>query len=178
MLFMGEEWGASTPWQFFTDHAEPELAEAIRSGRAEEFGGHGWAELYGGSVDVPDPQAASAFEASRLDWTEPGQPGHARLLAWYRDLAALRRREPDLASGDRSATRVEAIGEATVVHRGRIRVVANRGGEPTEIPVGDGPVELLAAWEPVHMTNGGIRVPGRSVVVVRTSTDVEASTGE
>ena len=52
MLFMGEEWGASTPWMYFTDHTDPAIADAVRQGRREEFGGHGWA-----LDDVPDPQA-------------------------------------------------------------------------------------------------------------------------
>ena len=67
MLFMGEEWGARTPWLFFTDHDEPELAEAVRRGRTAEFAGHGWEELYGGPVEVPDPQAVSTVAASRVD---------------------------------------------------------------------------------------------------------------
>ena len=66
MLFMGEEWGASTPWQYFTDHTDPAIAEAVRQGRRREFAGHGW-EL----ADVPDPQAPETFERSRLDWDEP-----------------------------------------------------------------------------------------------------------
>lgn len=161
MIFMGEEWGARTPWQFFTDHPEPELAEAVRDGRRAEFGGHGWAELYGSDVEVPDPQAVSTFEASRLDWDEPAQPDHARLLDWYRQLGALRRAVPDLASGDLAATRVEIIEAASqpdadvttdahattpwhgclVVHRGAARVVANLGtGDRTiVVPVGSGP---------------------------------------
>ena len=75
MLFMGEEWGAGTPWLYFTDHEEPELAAAVSRGRTEEFAGHGWADLYGGPVDVPDPQDESTVAASRLDWAEPARPG-------------------------------------------------------------------------------------------------------
>ncbi|WP_448060183.1 malto-oligosyltrehalose trehalohydrolase [Cellulomonas hominis] len=106
MLFMGEEWGARTPWQYFTSHPEPELAEAIRTGRGREFGSHGWTALYGGDIEVPDPQDPRTFTDSRLDWSEPEQPGHARLLDWYRRLIALRRTVPDLASGDRTRTDV------------------------------------------------------------------------
>jgi len=171
MVFMGEEWGAATPWQFFTDHAEPELGRAIQEGRTAEFGGHGWAELYGGHVDVPDPQAESTFVASRLDWTEPALPQHARLLAWYRDLAALRNRVPDLRSGDRTATRVTCEGDVVVVHRGAVRVVANLGAGAAEIPADDAAPEVLAAWEPVSVADGRVRVPGRSVAVIRPTTE-------
>ena len=66
MLFMGEEWGAGTPWQFFTDHPDPELAEAVRTGRRREFAAHGWAE-----EDIPDPQDPATRDRSCLDWSEP-----------------------------------------------------------------------------------------------------------
>ena len=66
MLFMGEEWGARTPWQFFTDHTDPEHRAATAAGRKAEFGSHGWSE-----DDVPDPQDPETFARSRLDWSEP-----------------------------------------------------------------------------------------------------------
>ncbi len=167
MLFMGEEWGASTPWQFFTDH-EPELGTVVREGRRAEFSGHGWAELYGGQVEVPDPQAESTFATSRLDWSEPEAPGHGRLLAWYRDLVALRGREPDLASDDRSRTRVEHTDDVVVLHRGAVEVHLNLGTAPVTVALGHGTPEVLAAWAPVTAAEGRLELPGRSVAVVRT----------
>ncbi|MGK5632363.1 malto-oligosyltrehalose trehalohydrolase, partial [Streptomyces sp. URMC 123] len=92
MLFMGEEWGARTPWQFFTDHTDPELAEAVRDGRRREFAAHGWAES-----DIPDPQDPATRRRSCLDWSEPEREPHAGLLAWHRELIALRRAEPALS---------------------------------------------------------------------------------
>ncbi|GAA2449866.1 malto-oligosyltrehalose trehalohydrolase [Streptomyces macrosporus] len=86
MLFMGEEWGARTPWQYFTDHPDPELAEAVRQGRRREFAAHGWA-----AEDVPDPQDPATRLRSCLDWDEPRREPHAALLAWHRALIALRR---------------------------------------------------------------------------------------
>ena len=89
MLFMGEEWGASTPWQFFTAHRDPELGRATAEGRIAEFERMGW-----DPEAVPDPQDPATFERSHLDWAERTREPHARLLALYRDLIALRRREP------------------------------------------------------------------------------------
>lgn len=120
MLFMGEEWGATTPFLYFSDHEEPELAEAISRGRAREFGGHGWAELYGADVVVPDPQARETFEGSRLDWAEPGSDGGRRMLDLYRALVRLRHTEPAIASGDRRATTVRAEEGAIVLTRGAV----------------------------------------------------------
>ncbi|MGN6521675.1 MAG: malto-oligosyltrehalose trehalohydrolase, partial [Actinomycetes bacterium] len=89
MLWMGEEWAASTPWCYFTDHQEPELAEAIRQGRRREFASHGWA-----AEDIPDPQAESTVASSVLSWDERRDGVHGEVLSWYRELIALRRREP------------------------------------------------------------------------------------
>ena len=91
MLFMGEEWGARTPWQFFTSHPEPELGKATAEGRIGEFAEHGW------DADVvPDPQDPETFTRSKLDWSELAQEPHERLLAVHRALLALRRAHPDL----------------------------------------------------------------------------------
>ena len=75
MLFMGEEWGADTPWQFFTDHTDPFLAEAVSDGRRSEFAAHGW-----GFADVPDPQDKETFLRSKLDWS-PARPRAVPLAA-------------------------------------------------------------------------------------------------
>ncbi|MBC7291947.1 MAG: DUF3459 domain-containing protein, partial [Actinotalea sp.] len=168
MLFMGEEWGARTRWQYFTDHAEPELAEAIRRGRTEEFAGHGWEEIYGGPVEVPDPQAASTVAASRLDRSERDRPEHARLLRWYRDLIALRRSEPEIASGDLAATsaRHDDDGAWFVLQRGDVAVVLVLGEEPVTVDLTA--TQVLAAWEEPGLDGSGLTVPGRSVAVVRT----------
>src|SRR5579859_25476 len=91
MLFMGEEWGASTPFQYFTDHVEEWLAKAVSGGRRQEFAAFGWA-----AADVPDPQDPATFAGSKLSWGELSDGAHASLLAWYRSLLALRRSVPEL----------------------------------------------------------------------------------
>jgi maltooligosyltrehalose trehalohydrolase len=183
MLFMGQEWGATTPFQYFTDHQDPELAEAVRQGRRSEFSGHGWADMYpdeavDGEIEVPDPQDPETVRRSRLDWDEHTGGGHLRLLRWYRRLIALRGEVPDLHSGDLSATAVEwdrsADGDAAtgfrswvVVHRGDVRVVVNLAEQPTTVPVpGAGALGVLASWEPVTVDADAVRMPARSVVVL------------
>jgi maltooligosyltrehalose trehalohydrolase len=170
MLFMGEEWGARTPFQFFTDFEEEWLAESVRQGRTEEFGTHGWDVLYGGPVDVPDPQAPSTFEASRLDWSEPDEPSRARILEFYRALIALRRSVPEIASDDRTVSSLthDADDETWfVLHRGAAAIVANLGRDARTVPLpGADRREVLLAWEPVTVTGGGLRMPGHDVVVL------------
>src|SRR5262249_5870212 len=79
MLFQGEEWGAGTPFQYFTDHHDPDLGRAVSEGRRNEFAAFGWR-----AEDVPDPQDAATFERSKLDWAELDKDPHADVLAWYR----------------------------------------------------------------------------------------------
>jgi maltooligosyltrehalose trehalohydrolase len=165
MLFMGEEWAAGTPWQFFTDHTDPELAQAVRRGRRREFAAHGWAE-----EDVPDPQDPATRDRSCLDWSEPEKALHARVLAWYRDLIALRRRQPDLADPDLAAVKVAYDDQARwlALRRGDVRVAVNLGKEAAAIPLGLRHARVLAAWEPVEVpdANRVLSVPGESCVVL------------
>jgi maltooligosyltrehalose trehalohydrolase len=134
MLFMGEEWGASTPWQFFTSHPEPELAEATARGRKAEFAKMGWDESL-----VPDPNDPETFTRSKLDWDEAESGDHARLLDLYRRLARLRRERPDLTDPRRSrvgATAAEAIGGRVYeLERGDARVLVNLSEVPWEVPL-------------------------------------------
>ncbi|WP_151525486.1 malto-oligosyltrehalose trehalohydrolase [Serinicoccus kebangsaanensis] len=145
MLFMGEEWAASTPWQYFTDHEEEWLAQSIREGRRAEFAEHGWA------ADVPDPQDAGTVAASTLDWDEPGRSPHAQMLAFYSTLLRWRARTPPEARGTTGELTREddgTGGEVIVVTRPGVVVLARLGGEGAlELPRPEG--ELLAAFPPL-----------------------------
>ncbi|MGW0941224.1 malto-oligosyltrehalose trehalohydrolase [Streptomyces sp. NPDC002623] len=165
MLFMGEEWAAGTPWQYFTDHTDPELAEAVRRGRRREFTAHGWAE-----EDVPDPQDPATRERSCLDWSEPRREPHARVLAWYRELIALRHTTADLTDPDLADIKVAHDAQARwlAFRRGDVRVAVNLGKEPAAIPLGPRPARVLAAWEPVAVPgpDGLLQLPGEACVVL------------
>jgi len=183
LLFMGEEWGARTRWQFFTDHPEPDLAAAVRDGRTAEFGGHGWAQVYGPDVEVPDPQAPQTFARSVLDRSERDDPERAALLEWYRTLVALRRSVPDLTSGDLAATDLTWDGPddadgpwsgVLVLRRGAARVIANLSGEPARVPV-DGALDVVATWSPVEVDPAGVLVAPRSVVVLAPAAGARAA---
>ena len=162
MLWMGEEWGARTAWQFFSDH-DGELGEAVRNGRRAEFASHGW-----DTQDVPDPQAESTFRSSALDWSEPGQERHAALLAWTRDLIALRRGNPELSDGRRDRVRT-AHGEGwLVVRRSSVAVVCNMSGLRLAVPVDGAPVAvLLASSSTAACGERLVELDGESVAVVQ-----------
>ena len=163
MLFQGEEWGASTPWQYFTDFADPDLARAVTQGRRSEFSSFGWSP-----EDVPDPQDPATFARSRLDWAEPDRVRHRRLLDWYRALLALRRNTPELTDCDpgQVAVALDDDRRAVMVERGQILVVALLGDQPAAADVG--PATLLAASEPaVSLDAGRLRMEPVTLAVVR-----------
>jgi len=111
MLFMGEEYGETRPFMYFTGHPEPELAEAVRTGRAEEFAA--FADFAGATV--PDPQDPATRDASVLDWSTADTPeGRSRRALWT-DLLALRRRQPALANGRRDLVEVHEADDDTLM---------------------------------------------------------------
>ncbi|MFI7531021.1 malto-oligosyltrehalose trehalohydrolase [Nocardia salmonicida] len=160
MLFMGEEWGARTPFQFFTSHTDPVVAAATATGRRAEFAQHGWS-----SEEVPDPQDPATFTRSKLDWTEVGREPHARLLACYRGLLALRKSRPEFT--DPWLQRVWAdYDEAQrwfILRRGRISVVCNLAEDEVVIPVHG---RVLLAWSPATESGAGTLISGHSFAVL------------
>jgi maltooligosyltrehalose trehalohydrolase len=128
MLFQGEEWAASTPFQYFTDHEDPELGKAVSEGRRKEFAGFGWKP-----EDVPDPQDRATFERSVLRWDERQAEPHASMVRWYTDLIALRRSTPALLDPDLAhiAVEIDEAAGTVVVRRGEVTVAANLGTAPT-----------------------------------------------
>jgi maltooligosyltrehalose trehalohydrolase len=166
LLFQGEEWAASTPFLYATDHEDPDLGRAVSEGRRREFASFGWAP-----EDVPDPQDPATFAASVLRWDEVGRPGHAEVLDWYRALIALRRSRPGLGTGPLDDVDVAYDEEARwlVVHRraAGVSVVVNLGDATQDVPVTD-IGDVLLAWPPDAVTTGasGVRLPADGVAVL------------
>lgn len=119
MLFMGEEWGASTPWLFFSSFDDPDLARTVTEGRRAEFADHGWAD-----GDIPDPQDPTTVEASRLDWSQRERDPHAQILAWYRTLSRLRHENLELRDPWLGEVNLEVDGRLAMLRRGSFTVVA------------------------------------------------------
>jgi maltooligosyltrehalose trehalohydrolase len=153
MLFMGEEWGASTPWQFFTSHPEPELGKATAEGRIAEFAKMGWDPAV-----VPDPQDPETFWRSKLDWSEPQTGAHAALLDLHRRLIDLRHRLPELT--DPRFPTIDAVADdaagTIVLRRGGVTVAANLGIAESRVP---------AAGSLVLTTAPGVAVDGGRLVL-------------
>jgi maltooligosyltrehalose trehalohydrolase len=167
MLFMGEEWGAKTPWQFFTSHPEPELGKATATGRIAEFSRMGWDPAV-----VPDPQDPATFERSHLDWRELDHPEHARILNLYRDLARLRRSNPDFTEPRFTRIHVNVDEEQRwlSLRRGDTEIAINFAPEPRMVSVEGGAALLSFAPEGdaiLARDAAGLRLAPHSVAVLR-----------
>jgi maltooligosyltrehalose trehalohydrolase len=171
MIFMGEEWAASTPWQFFTSFDDEALADAVRRGRRAEFGAHGWSQ-----DAVPDPQDPATRDASVLDWAQAADGSHERMLRWYASCTGLRR---DLL-GDRPTHFADVsvrhdedarwlVMTHAHLHGTSYAVAANLADLAQEVPLDVPPVEVLLAWDDVgtRALDGAVRLPAHSVAVLR-----------
>ncbi|HWG01527.1 MAG TPA: malto-oligosyltrehalose trehalohydrolase [Trebonia sp.] len=174
MLFMGEEWGADTPWQYFSDHQDPFFASAVSEGRRSEFASHGW-----DFADVPDPQDPETFRRSKLDWSQPAGEPHQSLLAWYRDLLALRRARPELTDPRMTSVDVtcDEPGRWLLVRRDGMAVAANLGTVPVTVPLTApgapaapaAPAVLLTSDKNVRTRPDTIVLPPASLAVLAAS---------
>ncbi|MHA7839194.1 MAG: malto-oligosyltrehalose trehalohydrolase [bacterium] len=163
LLFAGEEWAASTPFLYFTDHRDPDLAEAVSRGRRNEFSAFGWEP-----EAVPDPQDPATFDASRLRWEERSDSPHREMLDWYRALIALRRASPDLADGrlDRMDVRRDDSARTLRVERSSIVVAANFDDRPQRVEVGAGRSLLLGSEPGIRLAGGEVELPPESCAVL------------
>ncbi|PWV55211.1 malto-oligosyltrehalose trehalohydrolase [Nocardiopsis sp. L17-MgMaSL7] len=165
MIFMGEEWGATTPWPFFASFTDPALAEGVREGRRREFAALGWAE-----EDVPDPMDPATRDSAVLDWSEAEHGARARVLETYRSLIALRRAEPELADPrlDRFGVDASEDGRTLTLTRGSLRLVCNLGAEETKVELTAQPREVLLEQGRTRVSGSTVTLPGAAFAVLRT----------
>jgi maltooligosyltrehalose trehalohydrolase len=130
LLFQGEEFAASSPFQYFAHHEDPEMARAVSEGRKREFAAFGWK-----AEEIPDPESRETFERSRLRWDEAKEGRHAEMLTWCRRLIALRRSSPSLNDGEPGETRVRFDEQKRwlVMDRGKVKVLCNLGTAPVDL---------------------------------------------
>ncbi|HET6568760.1 MAG TPA: malto-oligosyltrehalose trehalohydrolase [Rhodothermales bacterium] len=161
LLFMGQEWGATTPFQYFTDH-EPKVGSLVSEGRRKEFAA--FASFAG---DVPDPQDPETFYRSKLNWDELDEPVHARILQLYRDLLALR---PKLHGGFEANGSVDG---GLVLRRGQHTLLAALRGNVTLPMPGHAPVLFHSEEDryaerarPPVLQDGSVFFPGPAAVLL------------
>ena len=157
LVFQGQEWAASTPFLYFTDH-DRELGLQVSKGRRAEF-----SKFRAFGNEIPDPQAASTLDGSKLRWDERSQGRHATMLALYRAMLRLRREDPVFATTGRESLHAEAHGSLLVVRRAHRVLLANLGSAPTTAPI----------VGPVLLASTGVELPALpawSAVIVATET--------
>lgn len=176
LLFMGQEWNASTPFLYFTDHNE-ELGRLVTEGRRKEFAGF---TRFAGE-QVPDPQAEDTFARSRLDWSEAQKPGHSGIRALYRELLRLRATEPALKDARRGTYDARAVGQEALVleRRGGGQVLQVLLGLRGKVEHGVPPDAEVVLWSEAPrfggdtrtspLQDGVVRLEGPSAVVSRFS---------
>lgn len=161
MLFMGEEWAASTPFAFFTSHPEPELGKATADGRIDEFERMGW-----DPDEVLDPQDPETFRRSRLDWDELAGGRHAVVLECYRRLGRLRRELPQLTDPAFGSVSCSVEGRLFTMRRGDLVLLVNAGETEVSVPV-DASEVLFATPAGVDLDDGTITVPAHVGALLR-----------
>jgi maltooligosyltrehalose trehalohydrolase len=167
MLFQGEEWSASSPFLYFTNHEDAELGRLVTEGRRREF-----AAFSAHSDDVPDPQALDTFERSKLVWDECSRRPHAEMLDWYRRLIRLRHEFGALSDGrlDRVSVTFDEQDKWLVMARGPIAIACNLSERRQQTPLSTGKDAriLLASEKEIQPAGNGVELPPDSVAVVET----------
>jgi maltooligosyltrehalose trehalohydrolase len=164
MLFQGEEWGATSPFQYFVDFSEePDLAAAVRKGRTEEFAAFGWKP-----DEIPDPQSRETFLRSKLNWAERKEEPHASLFRWHQQLVALRRRLPGISDGRMDLVRTSHHEKAKwlVVERDGATLACNFAERRQTLPLRERQYRVLLASDHAELGEGQIELGPESVAVL------------
>lgn len=161
MIFMGEEWAASTPFPFFSDLG-PELGPMVTAGRRQEFEKMGWQGV------IPDPQSHKTFESAQLNWSERNEHEHAHMLQWYRQLLDLRSSLPSQDSSSLTSTTMEVLSpDVVAMRRPGVTVIACRSNVPVTVPglPADPSSTLVRGHQQITGTSVTMTSPGCVVVV-------------
>jgi maltooligosyltrehalose trehalohydrolase len=174
MIFQGEEFAASTPFQYFADHEDPEMARAVKEGRRGEFAAFGWKP-----EEIPDPEDVETFRRSKLNWDEVHEGRHEEMLEWYRKLIRLRRGSASLNDGTPGRTKVSFDEDKKwlVMERGAVTVMCNLGAERVELDNLRRLPLLLASRGDVEAVEGKVVLPPDTLAVLSGEKNQRAGQG-
>ncbi|MDO4412696.1 malto-oligosyltrehalose trehalohydrolase [Cutibacterium sp.] len=159
MIFMGEEWAASTPFPFFSDLG-PDLGPMVTTGRRQEFTKMGW------QGDIPDPQSEKTFRSAQLNWAERSDPTHAHMLQWYRQLLEIRSSFPRRNASSLGSTTMEVLSpDAVAMKRPGVTVIASRSETPVTVTGLPAQPSLVRGHQQCDGTAVTLTCPGCVVVV-------------
>jgi maltooligosyltrehalose trehalohydrolase len=167
LLFMGEEFAASTPFLYFADHEDEEMRRLVAAGRKQEFAAFGFGD------DVPNPEERETFEHSKLNWDEVNQGKHAEMLAWAKDLIHLRRCTLALNDGSMQHLHVSSDDErrTLVLRRDVMRIVVNLGEQPYRFDLLDGEQLKLISRPDLAAVDNHIELPAMTIAVLTSTTE-------
>ncbi|HZY64105.1 MAG TPA: malto-oligosyltrehalose trehalohydrolase [Edaphobacter sp.] len=162
LIFQGEEFAASTPFQYFADHEDAAMAKAVLEGRKREFAAFGWDPNV-----IPDPEKLETFQRSKLKWEERKEGKHGEMLEWFRRLIELRRHSPSLNDGDLSHMKVLFDEEKRwlTMERNMVLTMCNLGGEPVELEGAINRPLILASRDGVQVTEGKVLMPPHTLAI-------------
>jgi maltooligosyltrehalose trehalohydrolase len=167
MLFMGEEFAASTPFLYFADHEDEEMRKSVAEGRKRDFAQFGFGD------EVPNPEEMETFTRSKLNWDEVHEGKHAEMLAWVKALIKLRR--CTIALNDGSMQHLLVSSDETrrtlVMVRDEARVVVNFGAEVYAFDLLDSEELKLVSREGLEAKDRRIELPGMSIAVLMSTTE-------
>ena len=157
MIFQGEEYAAKTPFLYFADHDDAEMAKSVAAGRKKEFAAFGWDEN-----EIPNPEDPTTFTNSKLDWAEIDQAKQADILNWTRKLIHIRRCSVSLNDGDLGHVKVTYSEEQKWLRmdRKQMSVFLNLSQTPCEFPISDDHSILIASKpDQTSLNNGKVSIP-------------------
>ncbi len=167
MLFMGEEFAASTPFQYFADHEDEDMRKSVAEGRKRDFAQFGFGD------DVPNPEEVETFQRSKLNWSEVNEGKHAEMLAWTKALIKLRRCTVALNDGSMQHLLVSSDEDrrTLVMVRDEARIVANLGEQPYRFDLLEEEALTLVSREGIAAKEGKVELPGMTLAVLMTTTE-------
>jgi maltooligosyltrehalose trehalohydrolase len=168
MLFQGEEFAASSPFLYFADHEDAEMAKLVSEGRKKEFAAFGWDES-----QIPNPEDLSTFQNSRLKWDEVGEGKHGEMLEWTRALIRLRRNSLSLNDGDRGHIKVQFSEEKKWLRmdRGQLSIFANLGESAVQFQACERERIALSSDAEAKLETGWLTVPSDALVILSAETE-------
>jgi maltooligosyltrehalose trehalohydrolase len=170
LLFQGEEFAASTPFQYFAHHEDEQMARSVSEGRKREFAAFGWLP-----EEVPDPESRDTFERSKLRWDEAAEGSHGEMLDWSRRLIAFRRDSGALCDGEPGQTdvRFDEAKRWLIMDRGQIRVVCNLGDTEVDLGVPEGYRLALSSQNDVRLQGQKVLLPPSRFAVLSSEEEVD-----
>jgi maltooligosyltrehalose trehalohydrolase len=167
MLFMGEEFAASTPFLYFADHEDESMRRMVAEGRKQEFAAFSFGD------DVPNPEEMGTFLHSKLNWQEVHEGKHAEMLAWTKQLIHLRRKTLALNNGSMQHLSIHSddAKRTLVMQRDEVRIVLNLGEEPYLFDLEHGEELQLISRPELAVANNCIELPPMTIAVLMCTND-------